>query len=153
MIVIMNSVAKKKCSIAGDVEHSSLTVALWVLFFFCSILPLPLPNGYAWVIAMLLCVAIFLKGICSFLRNAVDTPIANPWILLVQVIGVSFLLTFALFVKVTFLFYAVSFCLVIPLIYLTFQETGIAGIISALARGVNVAFWILGVLLDSNVRR
>lgn len=146
MIVIMNSVAKKKCSIAGDVEHSSLTVALWVLFFFCSILPLPLPNGYDWVIAMLLCLAIFLKGICSFLRNAVDTPIANPWILLVQVIGVSFLLTFALFVKVTFLFYAVSFCLVIPLIYLTFQENGIAGIISAMARGFNVAFWILVVL-------
>lgn len=146
MATKMSNTVKSPWSIDNGTGCGFFTLVLWVLFFYCSILPLPLPNGYDWVIAMLLCIAVFSKSAYAALRNVADVPLANPWILLVQVIGLSFLLTFALFVKVTFLFYAVSFCLAIPLIYLTFQEGGVEGIISAMARGFNISFWILVVL-------
>lgn len=123
--------------------NSSAVVVLWVLFFFCSVLPLPVPNGYDWVFALVIFLVIFSKQIYLVCKFIIDTPLVNCWLIAVEVIGFSFLLTFILFVKITFLFYAVTFCLVIPFAYAVFQRFGAERVVFELSKGFYIAFVIL----------
>ena len=139
----MSNDARRTYGSPARKRNGSIVVVLWILFFFCSVLPLPVPNGYDWVFALIICLVIFSKQIYLTFKSIVDTPIVNCWFIAVEIIGISFLLTFILFTKITFLFYAITFCLVIPLIYSIFQVLGAKRVIFELSKGFYIAFLIL----------
>lgn len=137
---------KQECRDSAGRAGGRMAVALWVCFFFCSVLPLPLPNGYTWVLAFIICLIIFASKICRTLKHAESINVANWWFVSVQIIGVSFFLTFLLYSKVTFLFYTISFCFFIPLMYMVFRECGAEFIIFTMAKGFYIAFWVFVVV-------